>query len=65
MTSKNEIELLRGRITREEEIKYQKAFIHTQMKMFEEDRKRGIINLHGLESLFVDIRVLLNLLSEQ
>jgi len=64
ITTKADLDLLRGHITREEEIKYQKDFVRTQMEMFEKDKEKGIINLHGLESLFVDIRILLKLISE-
>lgn len=64
MKTQNDIDLLRGHITYEEEINYQKDFVRTQMEMFEKDKEKGIINLHGLESLFVDIRILLKLISE-
>lgn len=64
MKTQNDIDLLRGHITHEEEINYQKDFVRTQMEMFEKDKEKGIINLHGLESLFVDIRILLKLISE-
>ncbi len=62
MKQDNDIQLLRGELTKEEEIQIQMAFIKAAMELFEKDKERGIVNLHGLDCLFTDIRILLNLL---
>ena len=64
MEQDKDLELLRGEVTREKEIKYQCDFVRIQMERFEEQKENGLINLYGLDSLFVDIRNLLKLLSE-
>ena len=62
MENDKDLELLMGELTKEEKICHSIDFIKTQMTMFEEQREKGIINLHGLDSLFVDIQILLDLL---